>query len=188
RRHRPAGQPRRRRLRPPPRHRRPSRARRGRRRRVPERRARGRRTARAARPRPLRRRRLRRRHGHRPDGVRHRRPADRPPRGGVPAGHPAAADRAGHRPGRGRRGARCPTMTFMTTARSSLTPAAQAPGLRERKKIKTRRAIRAAMYALVEEQGYEATTVEQIAERADVSPSTVFRYFPTKEDILLTDE
>jgi len=79
-------------------------------------------------------------------------------------------------------------MTFMTAARSSLTPAAQAPGLRERKKIKTRRAIRAAMYALVEEQGYEATTVEQIAERADVSPSTVFRYFPTKEDIVLTDE
>ncbi|MGX1367778.1 AcrR family transcriptional regulator [Streptomyces canus] len=61
-------------------------------------------------------------------------------------------------------------------------------GLRERKKIKTRTAIREATYALVEEQGYEATTVEQIAERAEVSPSTVFRYFPTKEDIVLTDE
>jgi len=44
------------------------------------------------------------------------------------------------------------------------------------------------MYALVEEQGYDATTIEQIAERAEVSPSTVFRYFPTKEDIVLTDE
>jgi AcrR family transcriptional regulator len=49
-------------------------------------------------------------------------------------------------------------------------------------------AIRTATYALIEEQGYDATTVEQIAERAEVSPSTVFRYFPTKEDIVLTDE
>mgnify|MGYP001158990332 CR=1 FL=1 len=62
------------------------------------------------------------------------------------------------------------------------------PGLRERKKIKTRRAIRQATYRLVRAQGYEATTVEQIAEAAEVSPSTVFRYFPTKEDIVLTDE
>ncbi|MGW5614540.1 TetR/AcrR family transcriptional regulator [Streptomyces sp. NPDC003877] len=69
------------------------------------------------------------------------------------------------------------------------TPADQPrPGLRERKKIKTRRAIRSATYALVAEQGYDATTVEQIAERAEVSPSTVFRYFPTKEDIVVTDE
>ncbi|MEV5954133.1 TetR family transcriptional regulator [Streptomyces sp. NPDC051987] len=62
------------------------------------------------------------------------------------------------------------------------------PGLRERKKIKTREAIREATYALVEVQGWDATTIEQIAERAEVSPSTVFRYFPTKEDIVLTDE
>ncbi|MFF3977446.1 TetR/AcrR family transcriptional regulator [Streptomyces sp. NPDC001828] len=60
--------------------------------------------------------------------------------------------------------------------------------LRERKKIKTRSAIRRATYRLIAEQGYEATTVEQIAEAAEVSPSTVFRYFPTKEDIVLTDE
>ncbi|MFF7334658.1 TetR family transcriptional regulator [Streptomyces sp. NPDC008150] len=79
-------------------------------------------------------------------------------------------------------------MTLMTAAR--ITPPADhpRPGLRERKKIKTREGIRAAMYALVEEQGYDATTIEQIAERAEVSPSTVFRYFPTKEDIVLTDE
>ncbi|MFF3498893.1 TetR/AcrR family transcriptional regulator [Streptomyces sp. NPDC003247] len=77
----------------------------------------------------------------------------------------------------------------MTAARSPLTSADRPqPGLRERKKIKTREAIRAATYALVEEQGYDATTIEQIAERAEVSPSTVFRYFPTKEDIVLTDE
>lgn len=77
-------------------------------------------------------------------------------------------------------------MTSMTAPRT--TPAAQPPlGLRERKKIKTRRAIRAAAYALIEEQGYDATTIEQIADRAEVSPSTVFRYFPAKEDIVVTD-
>ncbi|GGZ18197.1 TetR family transcriptional regulator [Streptomyces inusitatus] len=59
-------------------------------------------------------------------------------------------------------------------------------GLRERKKLKTRIAIRRATHRLVAEQGYEATTVEQIAEAAEVSPSTVFRYFPTKEDIVLS--
>lgn len=74
------------------------------------------------------------------------------------------------------------------TARTSSPADRPRLSLRERKKIKTREAIRAATYALVEEQGYEATTVEQIADRAEVSPSTVFRYFPTKEDIVLTDE
>ncbi|GAA2640179.1 TetR family transcriptional regulator [Streptomyces vastus] len=79
-------------------------------------------------------------------------------------------------------------MTGMTTARTSLPEAARHMSLRERKKLKTRIAIRNATYELIEEQGYDATTVEQIAERAEVSPSTVFRYFPTKEDIVLTDE
>jgi AcrR family transcriptional regulator len=40
---------------------------------------------------------------------------------------------------------------------------------------------------LIEEQGYEATTVEQIAAAAEVSPSTFFRYFPTKEDAVMYD-
>lgn len=61
-------------------------------------------------------------------------------------------------------------------------------GLRERKKIQTRQAIRRAAYRLFAAQGYDATPIDQIAEAADVSPSTVFRYFPTKEDIVLTDE
>lgn len=79
-------------------------------------------------------------------------------------------------------------MTRMTAARtSSLTDRPQL-GLRERKKIKTRMAIRSATYELIKDQGYDATTIEQIAERAEVSQSTVFRYFPTKEDIVLTDE
>jgi AcrR family transcriptional regulator len=79
-------------------------------------------------------------------------------------------------------------MAPMTPVHSSPSTDGAQLGLRERKKIKTRTAIRDATYALIEEQGYEATTVEQIAERAEVSPSTVFRYFPTKEDIVLTDE
>jgi len=79
-------------------------------------------------------------------------------------------------------------MTRMTPARTA-PPADRAQlGLRERKKIKTRTAIREATYALIKEQGYDATTIEQIADRAEVSPSTVFRYFPTKEDIVLSDE
>ncbi|MFH8800211.1 TetR/AcrR family transcriptional regulator [Streptomyces sp. NPDC017936] len=79
-------------------------------------------------------------------------------------------------------------MNTMTAARTSSPSDRPRLGLRERKKIKTREAIRTATYALVREQGYDATTIDQIAERAEVSPSTVFRYFPTKEDIVLTDE
>ncbi|MEV7342805.1 TetR family transcriptional regulator [Streptomyces sp. NPDC093544] len=78
--------------------------------------------------------------------------------------------------------------SMAATAHSSTSPAEPQLGLRERKKQKTRIAIRDATYRLIKEQGYDATTVEQIAEAAEVSPSTVFRYFPTKEDIVLTDE
>jgi AcrR family transcriptional regulator len=61
-------------------------------------------------------------------------------------------------------------------------------GLRERKKARTRAAIRDQAMRLFEEQGYAATTVDQIVEAADVSQSTFFRYFPTKEDVVLTDD
>ena len=67
-------------------------------------------------------------------------------------------------------------------------PGQARPGLRERKKARTRAAIREHAFRLFREQGYDATTVEQIADAAEVSPSTFFRYFPTKEDVVLQDD
>jgi AcrR family transcriptional regulator len=63
----------------------------------------------------------------------------------------------------------------------------QIPGLRERKKFKTRAMIEEHALRLFVEQGYEATTVEQIAEAAEVSQSTFFRYFPAKENLILSN-
>jgi AcrR family transcriptional regulator len=63
-----------------------------------------------------------------------------------------------------------------------------APGLRERKKAKTRLALEAAALQLFDADGYDETTVEQIAEVADVSTRTFFRYYPTKADVLLSDQ
>ena len=61
------------------------------------------------------------------------------------------------------------------------------PDWRQRKKAATRDRIRASALRLFREQGYDATTVEQIAAAAGVSHMTFFRYFPAKEDVALSD-
>ncbi|HTT54572.1 MAG TPA: TetR family transcriptional regulator [Streptosporangiaceae bacterium] len=71
---------------------------------------------------------------------------------------------------------------------SEIGTADRPAGLRERKKAKTRAAIREHALRLFREQGYAGTTVEQIADAAEVSPATFYRYFPTKEDVVLQDD
>jgi AcrR family transcriptional regulator len=69
----------------------------------------------------------------------------------------------------------------------SESPVSDRPGLRERKKAKTKAAIQEHAIRLFRDQGYENTTVEQIADAAEVSQSTFFRYFANKEDVVIYD-
>jgi AcrR family transcriptional regulator len=61
-------------------------------------------------------------------------------------------------------------------------------GLRDRKKIQTRDTIRREAMRLIKANGYAATTIEQIADAADIAPSTFFRYFPTKDSVLIAND
>jgi AcrR family transcriptional regulator len=71
---------------------------------------------------------------------------------------------------------------------TDMLDAPRSGGLRELKKARTRASLREHALRLFCQQGYQATTVEQIAAAAEVSPSTFFRYFPTKEDVVLQDD
>lgn len=60
-------------------------------------------------------------------------------------------------------------------------------GAWERKRARARNAIQREALRLFGERGFAETTVEQVAQAADVAPSTVFRHFPTKQDLLVLD-
>lgn len=61
-------------------------------------------------------------------------------------------------------------------------------GLRERKRLAALHKIQEKALDLFDEQGFDAVTIEEIASAAEVSPSTVYRYFGTKEGLIVTDD
>ena len=80
-------------------------------------------------------------------------------------------------------------MAAETKAQSRERPeGARSDERRERKRTRTRLMIQAEAFRLFAQKGYTETTVEEIADAAAISPRTFFRYFPTREDVVLWDE
>ena len=80
-------------------------------------------------------------------------------------------------------------MAAAARARDSVIAVAEPSyDLRERKRTKTRLMIQAEAFRLFDEKGYANTTVDDIAFAAAISPRTFFRYFPSKEDVVIWDE
>lgn len=77
---------------------------------------------------------------------------------------------------------------MLTSSQGAIHQDPAVSGLRSRKKHKTLLAIQDAALELFAEQGFENTTVEQIAERAEVSNATFFRYFKAKSDVVFGGE
>jgi AcrR family transcriptional regulator len=69
-----------------------------------------------------------------------------------------------------------------------MEPVDRTSGLRARKRTRTKLMVQTEALRLFQQKGYEQTTVDDIAHAAALSSRTFFRYFPTKEDVVLWDE
>src|SRR5262245_43784618 len=79
----------------------------------------------------------------------------------------------------------CNQCEIATTDGSCMLSVVSELGIRERKKQRTRQALRQAALELFLERGFEATTIADITAAADVAPRTFFSYFQAKEDVVL---